>query len=212
MAMRDSEIYEISVSDGSQVQLTDRRGPDGSPIVSPDGRHIAYLGNEERNLGYQLTKLYVMNRDGSGARSISDHLDRTVGSPQWAPDGSGIYAAYTDQGDPKLALFSLNGSHEVVAEELGSGQSAYAGAAGYSLGSDGSIAFLTNGPHRPGDVAVMRPGGGASVLTEVNADQMGVFDRRSRDPRLDHQASGIRPRSEIPADSGNPRRTVRGLR
>jgi len=170
MAMRDSEIYEISVSDGSQVQLTDRRGPDGSPIVSPDGRHIAYLGNEERNLGYQLTKLYVMNRDGSGARSISDHLDRTVGSPQWAPDGSGIYAAYTDQGDPKLALFSLNGSHEVVAEELGSGQSAYAGAAGYSLGSDGSIAFLTNGPHRPGDVAVMRRGGGVSVLTEVNAD------------------------------------------
>ena len=166
MEMRDSELYEISVSDGSQVQLTDRRGPDGSPVVSPDGRRIAYVGADDRYQGYQLTKLYVMNRDGSGARSISDHLDRTVGAPQWAPDGSGVYATYTDQGDPKLALFSLNGSHDVVAERLGSGQSAYAGAPGYSLASDGTIAYLTNGPHVPGDVAVMSGGAEARVLTE----------------------------------------------
>jgi dipeptidyl aminopeptidase/acylaminoacyl peptidase len=170
LEMRDSEIYEVSVSDGSQVQLTDRRGPDGSPVVSPDGRRIAYVGADDRYQGYQLTKLYVMNRDGSGARSISDHLDRTVGAPQWAPDGNGVYATYTDQGDPKLALFSLSGSHEVVAERLGSGQSAYAGPPGYSLASDGTIAYLTNGPHVPGDVAVMSGGSEARVLTEVNAD------------------------------------------
>ncbi len=170
MEMMDSELYEVSVADGAQVQLTDRRGPDGSPAVSPDGRQIAYVGNDERYQGYQLTKLYVMNRDGSRARSISDHLDRSVGAPQWAPDGRGIYATFVDQGDPKLALFSLDGSHEIVAEGLGSSQSAYAGAPGYSLANNGMIGVLTDGPHNPGDVAVTSVGSDVRVLTAVNED------------------------------------------
>ena len=46
--------------------LTDRKGPDRSPRVSPDGEQIAYVGYDDRYQGYQVTHLYVMNRDGSG--------------------------------------------------------------------------------------------------------------------------------------------------
>src|SRR5262249_62028285 len=90
----DSEIHEFSVADGSVRTLTDRRGPDGSPAVSPDGKLIAYTGFDDKYQGYQVTRLYVMNRDGSGSRLISGSFDRAVNSPPWAPDGSGRFLPF----------------------------------------------------------------------------------------------------------------------
>ncbi|MCH8286945.1 PD40 domain-containing protein, partial [candidate division KSB1 bacterium] len=93
---QNSEIYEVSLDDGSIIALTDRQGPDGNPVVSPDGRHIAYLGYDDRLQGYQLTNLYVMNRDGSGSKLITGGFDRNVQSPVWSGDGSGLYFQYVN--------------------------------------------------------------------------------------------------------------------
>ena len=35
--------------------------------------------------------LYVMNRDGSGARAVTDDFDRDVAAPRWSPDGTAIW-------------------------------------------------------------------------------------------------------------------------
>src|SRR6267142_811078 len=72
----DSEIYRVDLSDGSIHALTDRRGPDQHPVVSPDGKHIAYLGFDDKRLGYQATQLYVMDRDGGHPHSLTPALDR----------------------------------------------------------------------------------------------------------------------------------------
>ena len=72
----DSEIYRVDLSDGSIHALTDRRGPDQHPVVSPDGKHIAYLGFDDKRLGYQATQLYVMDSDGSHSHSLTPNLDR----------------------------------------------------------------------------------------------------------------------------------------
>ena len=66
---RNSEIYEVSLADGTIKALTDRQGPDGSPAISPDGRRIAYLGYDDVYHFYQVTRLYVMNRDGSNPQA-----------------------------------------------------------------------------------------------------------------------------------------------
>src|SRR5229473_1076493 len=86
----DTEVYEFNVSDGALRALTNRKGPDNSPRASPNGKFIAYTGFDDRYQGHQTTKLYLMNRDGSGSRSISDKLDRDIQSPEWAPDNSGV--------------------------------------------------------------------------------------------------------------------------
>ena len=166
----DTEVYEFAVRDGAMRQLTDRRGPDDAPVVSPDGRRIAYVGFDDRNQGYQLTRLYVMNRDGGDIRVLSESLDRSVASPQWAPDGSGVYALYDDHGNTKLALFSLDGSHRLLAGDIGTAGHGYGGGT-YSLADEGSFALTISRPHVPGDVAVGRSDGvGARRITALNAD------------------------------------------
>ncbi len=167
----DSEIYEISLADASVRTLTDRRGPDNSPSVSPDGSRIAYLGYDDRYQGYQVTRLYVMNRDGTGSRVVSGSLDRTVYQVRWSPTGEGIFGLFDDEGNTKLALFRLDGSYEVVAENGGSGFMAYGGfGVSYTVAADGSFAYSTSRPDLPGDVAVGRPGQQPSLVTSVNAD------------------------------------------
>ena len=56
-----------------------------------------------------MTKLYVMNRDGSGKRVLSGKVDQSVARPTWAADGKSIYVMYDEQGNTKLAAFSLDG-------------------------------------------------------------------------------------------------------
>src|SRR5207248_8215382 len=63
---------------------------DNAPAVSPNGKWIAYTGFDDRLQGHQTTKLYLMNRDGTGSHSISEKLDRDIQGPQWAPDNSEI--------------------------------------------------------------------------------------------------------------------------
>jgi acylaminoacyl-peptidase len=67
---RETELWAVGVKDGAMRQLTDRFGPDQSPVVSPDGRQIAWVGFDDRKQGFQNTLLYVMNRDGSGKRRL----------------------------------------------------------------------------------------------------------------------------------------------
>ena len=168
---RDTEIYEFSVRDGSMRALTDRRGPDASPAVSPDGGRIAFLGFDDRHQGYQLTQLYVMNRDGSDARVVSADFDRSISSPTWAPDNSAIYALYDDQGNTKLAIFELDGSHRVLSGDVGTRGSAYGIGDAFSVARNGSVAFTYTRPHVPGDIAATdRRGREVRQITTVNAD------------------------------------------
>ena len=139
----DDEVYEFSVADGSLRPLTNRKGPDNSPTVSPDGKLIAYTGYDDRYQGHQTTKLYLMNRDGTNSHSLSDKLDRDIQDPQWAPDNSGVYFRYDDQGDSKIGFYPVAGGvSKKIAEHLASTLGA-GGSGTFSLSRTGTIA-LTN--------------------------------------------------------------------
>src|SRR5262245_30821924 len=66
----DTEIFEVSVSDSRLRALTDRKGPDANPALSPDGTQIAYICFDDKQQSYQITGLYLMNRDGSNPRLL----------------------------------------------------------------------------------------------------------------------------------------------
>ncbi|HET6278526.1 MAG TPA: S9 family peptidase, partial [Candidatus Polarisedimenticolia bacterium] len=193
----DTEIYEFALEDGAVKALTDRRGPDDYPAVSPDGTLIAYLGFDDAFQGYQVTRLYVMERDGGSARVLTGGLDRSVEAPAWSPDGRGIYVKFSDNGNTKLAFVSLDGEVTRLQDDLGSGGSAYDSAAAFTVGSGGRFAFTYTTPYVPGDIATgtLAAPGKARLVTHVNQDlldsrKLGVVEeiryRSSHDDREIH--------------------------
>jgi dipeptidyl aminopeptidase/acylaminoacyl peptidase len=165
----NTEVYEVAVADGAVRKLTSRKGPDAEPVVSPDGRMIAYTGFDDRRQSYQVAELFVAQRDGSNPRSLTRALDREVGEPRWAADGRSVYVQYIDRSVTKLARVSLDGRITSVAEGLGGGglDRPYSGGE-YDV-AGGTIAYTRADPTRPADLVVLR--GGRSVqLTRLNED------------------------------------------
>jgi acylaminoacyl-peptidase len=165
-----SEVYEVALADGAVKPLTDRKGPDHDPIVSPDGKLIAHLGFDDQHIAYQQTRLYVMNRDGSGKRVLAASLDHAVANPLWDPDGHGVYVQYADKGDIKVALVGLDGQTAVVAEKVGGVDLGrpYSGGS-YSVARGGVVAFTLASPSRPAEVGIKTPHDKAPrKLTQLN--------------------------------------------
>ena len=84
-----------------------RKGPDGNPSVSPDGKRVAYTGNDHSRDTWADSKLYVMNIDGSSPRLVSGDWDRAPSSLKWAADGSGVYFTAQNEGSQNLYYLSL---------------------------------------------------------------------------------------------------------
>ena len=170
----DSEIYEVAVADGAIRALTDRYGPDSSPLVSPDGSRIAYLGFDDRHQGYQISQLYVMARDGSGSRLVSGDFDRSVGNPVWSGDSRGLFFQYGDRGEDKVAYISLEGEVTEIASDVGGlslGRPYVAGQ--FTATPGGRFAFTMGTSEHPADLAVVERGGEPRRLTRLNRDLFG---------------------------------------
>ena len=54
-----TDIYSLDIRSAAITRLTSRHGPEAEPILSPDGRHLAYTGFEDRRQFYQVSDLYV---------------------------------------------------------------------------------------------------------------------------------------------------------
>jgi len=170
---QESEVFTVDIASGKLTQLTTRDGPDNAPVVSPDGRKIAYLGFDDRLQGYQVTHLFVMDIDGKNARVVTGNFDRDVVDPQWSGNSQRIYFSYDDHGVSKIGLASLDGKITTLAEGMGGtdlGRPYTSGS--FSVSRNGRVAFTRNSSSRPADVALVA-GGAPRSLTALNDDLLG---------------------------------------
>ena len=168
---RNSEIYRLDLGSGEIAALTDRNGPDHSPRVSPDGTTIAYLGYEDKVQAYQVTKLNLMDTDGSNKRELSFDLDRNLSALSWSKDGQGLYFQYEDQGDTKIGYADLHGRFTTVAEGLGGTSIGRPyGGGSYTQSKDGTLAFTFCTAYHPAEVAVASIKNASQSLTDLNGD------------------------------------------
>ncbi|SOB88170.1 Dipeptidyl aminopeptidase/acylaminoacyl peptidase [Sphingomonas guangdongensis] len=151
----NSEVLALNVTSGALTPLTKRYGPDFAPQVSPDGRQIAFLGSDDKRASYTVTQAYVMNRDGSGVRSLTANLDRDIDTLMWARDGRSLIVSYDDDGAKKVARLGLNGQLTTLAEKLAGGglDRPYTGGS-FSVSRAGTVAYTANDASRPADVYV----------------------------------------------------------
>jgi dipeptidyl aminopeptidase/acylaminoacyl peptidase len=169
----ESEVYRVAIGGGAPVALTHRKGPDFSPVVSPDGRHIAYLGYDDRGLAYQNNHVSVMNLDGSGARDLAPGLDRGIDTVLWSPDSRSVYISYDEGGIKRVARVGLDGSLRVVASGLtGSALDRPYTGGEFSVARNGAVALTMGDPSHPSDIGIAM-GGGIRRLTHLNDSLLG---------------------------------------
>ena len=165
LAWRESEIYAVDVASGTIRQLTHRKGIDTDPMPSPDGRLIAYRGDDWNDDTYRNSKVYVMGRDGANPRMISGDFDRQSSGFTWAADGSGLYFTANDAGTRDVYFLSVSsgvrkltdGTHLI---DIG------------SVSPSGVLVGTSTSFHEPGDVVALNVGSPGTVrqLTHVNDD------------------------------------------
>ena len=174
---RNSEIYRLDLGSGEIAALTDRNGPDHSPRISPDGTTIAYLGYEDKVQAYQVTKLHLMDTDGSNKRELSLDLDRNLSALSWSEDSQGLYFQYEDQGDTKIGYTDIQGRFSTIAEGLGGTSIGRPyGGGSYTQSKDGTLAFTFCTAYHPAEVAVASIKNASQSLTDLNADILGHRD------------------------------------
>ena len=89
----DSNIWELPMprapavepSGDATFRLIASTSGDHDPQFSPDGTRIAFTSSRS---GHR--QLWVANRDGSGAKSLTNFVGGWLGSPSWSPDGQSI--------------------------------------------------------------------------------------------------------------------------
>lgn len=170
--INNSEVYSVDVGSGAITALTSRQGPDGSPQLSPDGRHIAYLGYNDVNRSYENSDLYVMNADGSGVRLLTAKLDRSIDALEWAGNDA-VYVQYDDEAKTRVARVELNGSIKSLVEGLSPGahyDRPYTGGS-FSVSRGGRIAYTAGTVSHPADLWVSS-GGSGRRLTDLNGTWM----------------------------------------
>jgi dipeptidyl aminopeptidase/acylaminoacyl peptidase len=165
---RESEIYAVDVADGNIRQLTRRKGPDGSPSVSPDGRRVAYTGNDYSRDTWADSKLYLMNIDGSSSGLVSGDWDRTPRDLKWAPDGSGVYFTAQNAGAQNLYFLPLGAAPGKVTP-VTSGVHMVSVS---DISKDGLAVGTVTTFHKPADIVTFDVKSPASMkqLTSVNDD------------------------------------------
>jgi Tol biopolymer transport system component len=98
------------IADGASIELWS--GLEGrvlgAPAIAPDGRRLAFLVQRRG-----LTRLYVMNADGTDAHRFAEELD-VRGAPAWSPDGQWLAVAASRDGAPKLFKIPVDGGAPVL--------------------------------------------------------------------------------------------------
>jgi dipeptidyl aminopeptidase/acylaminoacyl peptidase len=111
---RSSAIYLVDVTSGAIRPITTRSGVWSNPVISPDGRSVAFTGYDSTMVSYRAEDLWVMGLDGGGLRKISGDLDRDPADIRWAPDGSGLYFSADDHGARNIWFAGLTGAPRPV--------------------------------------------------------------------------------------------------
>ncbi|MCA6294411.1 MAG: PD40 domain-containing protein, partial [Phenylobacterium sp.] len=81
------DIYTLPITGGTPTRISEGLPYETQPRFSPDGRRIAFTS--DRGGG---DNIWIMNRDGSDKRQLTQESFRLMNQPSWSPDGRYIIA------------------------------------------------------------------------------------------------------------------------
>ncbi|MDR7419220.1 MAG: S9 family peptidase [Armatimonadota bacterium] len=135
------DLWAVNVETRALRQLTRHTGPAVAPVVSPDGRWVAFAGHDFHAKSATNTGVSVVSTTGGDVVNLTAGFDRSVGNAvssdarvvpmlpalAWTPDSRAITFYATDRGSTHLyrvaladrEVRQLTYGHEVVADLTG---------------------------------------------------------------------------------------------
>ncbi len=146
---RKLDVWAVSRT-GELRALTDFPGMCVALALSPDGSKLALIAAPDQGECWPQNAPYVLDLASAELcplavgldRSVAEFLDNGGRAMHWAADGTAFYALFDDRGRTHLGRFALDGSHQVVVEDLCQGSSGYGLGASFALLDDGSFVFV----------------------------------------------------------------------
>ncbi len=160
----DSEIYSVDIKTLEIKALTDRKGPDRGPRVSPDGRWIAYTGYDDKDYTSHLSDIYLMDAAGENKRLLAGQLPNSPFGLIWASDSLGVYYLMAEKGESNAYFAALDGKIKKI-----TGGTHYM--TGLSISRSGQAAAALSTFHRPGYLVTFNPAKSAVFKTLVDLNQ-----------------------------------------
>lgn len=159
----ETDLVVVPAAGGELRRLAEPGYAESNPRYSPDGRTLAYLRQhvDTRFRTAVNTELVVMRPDGTGRRSVTAGLDRSVGGFAFDPDGR-LY--FTIQSEGAVSLYRT-GVDSVAPERVVGGPR---GVVGFDV-ARGVVAWAQMSPRSPSDLYAARLDGSAERrLTALN--------------------------------------------
>ncbi|MFZ4164731.1 amidohydrolase family protein [Brevundimonas sp. NPDC058933] len=179
------DIYVMPISGGEARAIASGVAWDMQPKYSPDGRSIAFTS--DRGGG---DNLWVMDRDGSNAKQVSNETFRLLTQPDWSPDGQ----------------FVVGRKHFTSSRSLGAGEMWL-----YHRGGGGGVQLTERRTQQKDTGEPAFSPDGRYLYFSDDATAGGVFDY-SKDPntqiyvirRLDRETGEVTPFVTGPGGSIRP--------
>jgi acylaminoacyl-peptidase len=164
----ESELYRVALDDGTLTRLTERKGPDQSPRMSPDGQRLAWIGFDDEGMSYANARLHVMKLDKGKAEVLTASLDASVDAAEWIDDRH-VAISYDWRGSTHIDRVTIdNGQRRTLARDLGSTAMGRPYTGGGLSAANGRIAYTQGTALRPADVAVIAQQGKPRRLTDLS--------------------------------------------
>jgi TolB protein len=100
------DLFEIGIYGGIPLQLTDDEENEIWPIISPDGKTIAFFDNDE-------SVIYLMDANGRNKRRLITATDMKGWEPDWSPDGTRIAFSSGNDVETQIFIVDIDGSNLV---------------------------------------------------------------------------------------------------
>ena len=165
----EADIYSVNLATKDIKQITNKSGAERSPVISPNGKLIAFNQEERRPLAYTPDQIAIMDLNGNNIRLLTEDLDGDANNLHWANDSKSLFFAYDERGIRKIGQVTTNGELKEITKGLGGttlGRPYLSG--GFHLANN-TIAYTHGTSERPANVAVINEEE-VQILTALNDD------------------------------------------
>ena len=145
---RVEDISRMPAGGGEVVPVVVREGMDSQPLVSPDGRTVAFVSDLGKPSWPRDWRICLVPTGGGEITVLPATFDSWPELIEWAPDGSGIYYWEMHRTSTHVFFMTTGGEYRIVDDSPGQWASV-------DISGDGSlIAYTWQDFYRPEEVYV----------------------------------------------------------